>query len=344
MPVYNAEKYLRTALDSIINQTYKNIEIVCVDDGSNDSSPSILHEYKAKDSRIHILRQQNQYAGIARNNGMAHATGDYIMFLDSDDILERKAVAYLVNKAEKLDTDIIVFGYYMFLNQTKGRRPVKNKYKNRTVCSAEDIKDNIFQITRSLPWDKLIKTEFLKSTGLKYQDMRVSEDIFVNRMMVTEAKRLLFSGKRLINYRIGNDDSLQGKINRYPAEFLKGNIAIYNELVKNRSYHTFKRSFEQMIVDDMIMHLKSIDSYDHFAEIVRTANNMKYWETLQIDSTTGAVENSNFKQTLELLLAGRINDSLAKLYCETSNMSIGKNSIEYLIGHSILKVLHLTYN
>ena len=88
IPVYNVEDYLRQCLDSVINQTLKDIEIICVDDGSTDKSLEILHEYEKKDSRITVLTQKNQYAGVARNVGMSVATGKYFVFLDSDDFFE----------------------------------------------------------------------------------------------------------------------------------------------------------------------------------------------------------------------------------------------------------------
>ena len=85
IPVYNAEKYLEECLNSVVNSTLKNIEIICVDDGSTDSSLSILQKYAANDLRVKILRQKNLYAGRARNNGLMHATGEYVHFLDADD-------------------------------------------------------------------------------------------------------------------------------------------------------------------------------------------------------------------------------------------------------------------
>lgn len=80
--VYNGEKYLKQCLDSVCNQTLRDIEIICVDDGSTDSSPLILKEYQQKDDRIQIYRQQNLYAGVARNTGKSHASGEYIIFWD----------------------------------------------------------------------------------------------------------------------------------------------------------------------------------------------------------------------------------------------------------------------
>ena len=95
IPVYNVAPYLRQCMDSLVNQTYSNIEIICVDDGSTDASLGILRQHAEKDARVKILQQKNQYAGVARNNGMAAATGEYYMFLDADDFFEPELLELL---------------------------------------------------------------------------------------------------------------------------------------------------------------------------------------------------------------------------------------------------------
>ena len=103
IPVYNVEQYLGHCLDSVINQTYKNLEIICVNDASTDRSPLILEEYSKKDSRIVIVNNaKNSRLGPTRNHGMEYATGDYVHFLDSDDWLEPDAYEKLVNTIEKI--------------------------------------------------------------------------------------------------------------------------------------------------------------------------------------------------------------------------------------------------
>ena len=89
IPVYNIEKYLKCCLNSILEQTFQEFEVICVDDGSTDHSLEILEEYKKKDKRIRIFTQENKYAGVARNNGLKHAKGEYVLFLDADDFLEK---------------------------------------------------------------------------------------------------------------------------------------------------------------------------------------------------------------------------------------------------------------
>lgn len=343
IPIYNAEKYLSETLNSVLNQIYKNLEVICVDDGSTDFSLKILEKYKKNDSRIKIIKQNNKFAGTARNNGLAHATGEYIMFLDADDLFDRNMVSYLVKKARKYDPDIIVFGYRRFVDYKGGKRPVKNQYRNNTFCSAREIKDSIFQITRSMPWDKFLKKDFVKKTGILYQETKVNNDIYFNRLLVTEASSILFCTKRLVNYRINNEDSLQGKLNLYPADFLRGNLAIYEGLNRNGTYDMYRRSFERMIVTDALAHLQAISSYASFTKIVKTAVELEYWKTLQIDKKSEIITNNAYKNTLNALIDGNVNDCLANLYVDTKKDSTSKNSIEYIIGHKLLSFLHLTY-
>ncbi len=109
IPVYNAEKYLRECLDSVVNQTLRDIEIICVNDGSTDNSAAILQEYTKADSRITIIGQENQGLSAARNCGMRCAHGKYIYFLDSDDYIEKEALEILVRLAEDHDADSVHF-------------------------------------------------------------------------------------------------------------------------------------------------------------------------------------------------------------------------------------------
>ena len=105
IPVYNVEPYLKQCMDSVVGQTLKDIEIICVDDGSTDGSLDILKEYATEDSRIQIIEQKNAGAGAARNNGMRHATGKYLSFLDSDDFFEPRMLEKAYDLAEKDQAD-----------------------------------------------------------------------------------------------------------------------------------------------------------------------------------------------------------------------------------------------
>ena len=108
IPIYNVEKYLRQALDSLVNQVFTDFEVICVDDGSKDNSSNIIDEYRLKDSRFYKVSQKNSGAGIARNNGLKQAKGKYVLFLDADDYFEKDLLKVLYEQAELNNADISV--------------------------------------------------------------------------------------------------------------------------------------------------------------------------------------------------------------------------------------------
>lgn len=123
IPVYNVEKYLAECLDSCINQTLKDIEIICVDDCSPDNSIKILEEYQQKDSRIKIIRhEKNRNLGGARNTGLENATGEYVWFVDSDDYIDTKACQILYGTIKKFDVDMLCFSDIQFSDISGNRR------------------------------------------------------------------------------------------------------------------------------------------------------------------------------------------------------------------------------
>ena len=119
IPVYNVEKYIHECIDSIIRQTYKNIEIICIDDGSSDKSYDILKEYASKDNRFILLQQENKGAGTARNKGLEIATGDFISFLDADDFFEHDLLELALNKLQESESDFVIYNSDQFNDKTK---------------------------------------------------------------------------------------------------------------------------------------------------------------------------------------------------------------------------------
>ena len=119
IPVYNVEKYLATCLDSVINQTYKNLEILLIDDGSTDSSGLICEQYSKKDTRIKTIHKKNGGLSDARNVGISYASGDYISFIDSDDFIDINTFTILNQYIKQYNADIITFNYYDYYNKDK---------------------------------------------------------------------------------------------------------------------------------------------------------------------------------------------------------------------------------
>ncbi len=160
MPVYNSEKYLSMALESLLNQTLKDIEIICIDDGSTDNSMQILEDFQKKDNRIIILSQNHLYAGVARNYGMSVASGKYLSFLDADDYFVPQMLEKAYVNAEEEKADIVIFNGEYFVDNLESAymstgflkeslMPNSNGFDNRNKIQ------NILNITNPAPWNKI---------------------------------------------------------------------------------------------------------------------------------------------------------------------------------------------
>lgn len=181
VPVYNVEKHLRKCLDSIVNQTYKNIEIICVDDGSQDNSIDILREYKAKDNRVKVIRQENKGVSVARNIGLENISGKYLMFVDSDDWIEPNTIEELYNLAEKENSDIIISGL-IFENIQENTKIYKIPGSSNWLS-----KDNLLG---SIP-NKFHKVEIIKKNNIQFEpNIKMSEDFLFNIEVLSKCKNI----------------------------------------------------------------------------------------------------------------------------------------------------------
>lgn len=177
VPVYNVAEYLRECLDSIINQTLKDIEIICINDGSKDNSIEILSEYAKNDSRITVIDKENQGISIARNEGFEAARGEYVAFMDSDDyLLDMDYFERLLNAAEKYQADIAVVG---IIRGNDKKQQVLLEYTHEEVAEEYIDKLKLCDVPDSnYVWNKIYKRESLKATGVVFPEGKMYEDIF----------------------------------------------------------------------------------------------------------------------------------------------------------------------
>ena len=204
IPVYNVEYYIAQCLESILNQSFKDLEIICVNDGSTDNSLSVLQDYKAKDDRIIIIDQKNEGSGVARNAGLSIAKGEYVYYVDGDDWIEDNALEKIIVKADKLNTDILIFGglsYYEGKGKNGGYSADKlpKEYFNK-VFSSKDIKKDIFKFP-STAWTKLYKRDFLIKNNIKFQDIKAGQDQLPFFHSMIKAERIALLPENLYCYR-----------------------------------------------------------------------------------------------------------------------------------------------
>lgn len=251
IPCYNAEKYLEQCLDSICSQTYKNLEIICVDDGSTDCTCKIIKERMLADSRILLLRQQNMFAGTARNYGMSKATGEYICFLDADDYFESSMIEQLFQSAQLYNSDIVLCDAY-FLDDKSGeitRPPWVLNHKVLSRCnqafSYRDIPDSIFDVSWGVVWNKLYKREFIERYKLHFQNIKRHNDEYFVSVSLVLAERISCVYSRLIYYRRNIDTSLQSYAGGEEKEysFYSALRAIKEDLIGRDIYSMVKTAF-----------------------------------------------------------------------------------------------------
>ena len=177
VPVYNVEKYVARCLDSIVNQTFKDIEIICVDDGSEDGSVTIVKEYASRDDRIQIIHQENGGLSSARNTGMNHARGKYISFVDSDDWIDPDFFEKLYNAAEKYNASAACSGIKR--PHASGKVPIKLKIEKEEILSGVAEKYKKLEIPRKCyVWNKIYKKDEIDKMNLRFVEGVMFEDIY----------------------------------------------------------------------------------------------------------------------------------------------------------------------
>lgn len=219
VPVYNVEEYLETCLESLRHQSLRNIEIICVNDGSTDSSYRILERYSLMDERFVVITQQNSGLSAARNTALTMASGKYVCFVDSDDGLAPKALQKIYNTAEKNKSDIVIFGFITDHYPLCGPVPdwLKSKNTKRNVVYHEFKPEALFNEPGAKPfvWRNCYRRSFLREKNLFYLEWcQFGEDTVFQMQSFPMAKNITFIKDKLYYYRCIRADSLMSKHNQ----------------------------------------------------------------------------------------------------------------------------------
>ena len=228
IPVYGVEKYISQCLESVINQTYKNLEIIVVNDGTKDRSADIAKEYAAKDSRIKVYDFQNGGLSVARNRGLEIATVDYISYIDSDDWLDTKMYETLLDAAMKNDADMVKCG----IIETNGITEEKLTFSDIKIINNEQNKafENYFNgMLWTLAWNGLYKKELAKK--VKFPDNVVHEDNYSSGMFLYLAKKVIAMPFCLNYYRVNDAGISKGGVKK-PLDKILAIIKLKQDLLK----------------------------------------------------------------------------------------------------------------
>lgn len=268
IPVYNVEKYLKECLDSVCNQTLANIEIICVNDGSTDSSLDILNEYAKNDDRIKIISQPNQGLGASRNRGLKESSGKYVYFIDSDDYIDLTCLEKLLDNAVSNDSDLVLFKFqnvddYNNLHKRRADFKIDDIFGkidyNDFTFTYNDVRRHVMNSAYSACL-KLYRKEFIDSfefpVGLNFEDVVVHVEVMLN------AERISFVPEFLYYYR-SNPDSISNttesgydifKVIDLVEEYLKG----------NGYYDDFENEFIYFKIAQILRYIVSTGSEEYF--------------------------------------------------------------------------------
>lgn len=326
IPIYNAEKYLNDCLNSIKAQTYLDFEVLMVNDGSSDGSKKICEMYEREDSRFHTLNQPNRGASVARNNGLTHAGGEYIAFLDSDDMIPDYFFEDSLNCLLNYNADIVFGGYHRTNNGQDyiPDIPSPKLYELEDItdlkrffvafCARNNTNVEIRNCPNLLsPWGKLFKSSILKNVRFQEQ-LVLDEDTLFNLYALDAATRVGLVPKVYYIYRVG-DESLSSNVYRpnIIREF-SASLDAFNEYV---SLHQEENFEEELLIRIVQTYLRTLNYY-YFRREFNTGNKIKLLRKfMRLEPYCNALRNAPIS---EFSLTKR-----KKIYC-----MLGKNRLSLL--------------
>ena len=333
IPVYNAKEYLNESISSILNQTFEDIELICVNDGSKDNSLDILNDFASKDSRVRVIDKENGGCGSARNRALEEACGEFVYFFDPDDLVEENAFELAYESAVKNASDMVIFKANIFDENGISNREVFFYY-DRTLkesqfdnLSFEDIKQYVLNGGYA-PWSKLYRKEFLDS----YDDFRFDlglafDDVPFHVKSMVRAKKISYVNEFLYHYRVDNVNSVNSTASNGFDIFRIVDI-VENILRQENVFNQLTREFYSFKLYHILNYIISTGS-DEYYQMARERfleTDKKYIEDIpdlsrKYDLVVRYEDYEEFKPPYELLLSvNEKNSQIRKLKNEIKSL------------------------
>ena len=323
MPVYNVEKYLRECLDSVRAQTFTDWECICVDDGSTDASPAILDEYAAKDKRFRIVRREHSNAGACRNVGMDLAKGEFLSFLDSDDVFSPWMLETLLKSIEQIKADIATCKYLSFNDgETIPAFPACGE--KIIIYDHPARNTDIFRTWISWAWDKLFRCKFVRDNHIRFQEIPAWNDMFFVDSALALAKKVVATDSPLVFHRV-HASSIMAK-NSGKTYFSDSLLAFHDRILLDNSSRNENLDvcFRLAILRNAWFMIQGTKSVTEFESIYRSARDL----ALRFD--VAAVPERHFKKETALLAFRSL-----LVDCETATNAVHKLMNEHIRFHGL---------
>ncbi len=267
VPVYNVEAYLSQCVQSIFMQTMKEIEVICVNDGSTDRSGEMLDELARSDQRVKIIHQNNQGLAQARNVALKIASGEYVQFVDADDYIAPSMLEKTCFEADKTNADIVLFANSNLDNQTGKITPAPWSLRVKLIptkaFSRKDCSDTLMMVTQPVCWTKLFRRSFLLGQGLEFQEISYAEDVFFTMMSLALADRISYVNEALYLYRSKHPGSLTSFADSRQLEVFCAYEKLYDELNKRGLFVELEYTFVQYVLNSVNWYLNGARNRDN---------------------------------------------------------------------------------
>lgn len=335
IPVYNAEKYLRQCLESLINQTLKEIEIICVNDGSTDHSLQILREYEMIDPRVIILTQKNQHAGAARNTGMDYAHGKYYVFLDADDFFERNLLEEQFYQCEKYKADIGLCAANIYDEQTGNLKDAPWLLKANLIkeqpFNRKNLKSNLWKVTMPNPWTKIFLSSFIHKFNLRFQTLLVANDVYFVLSALALADSIVAVNAPLVHYRVGLTNNLQSNNSLAPTSAFEALKACRRKLEQENIFGDMTVCFFNEAVEQCIYILKTTEYNSKIHQYVLYELQSHYLDELGLNGFDIDAYNKLMHQIYSKATKGRSSLPVRAIQC------LQEHGWKYTIGRILKK-------
>lgn len=265
IPIYNVEKYIHRCIESILQQSLIELEIILINDGSTDKCGEICDEYAKIDKRIKVIHKKNEGVSSARNAGIDNARGEYIGFIDADDYIDKNMYKELYNSIKKYNSDIAISSFSFVKNDAEDPQDVSNK---RLIYDKNEAIKNYFNMTYpfnySFLWNKLFKKELFDGVRLN-TNILVQEDTEIMLKIYNKSTRVVYIGQSLYFYQLGHGSVTSNKISKAKITTEQAFLEIYNYTVDNLPQFNSKALLKYIsyFFNIIIEIIKNYDEYEN---------------------------------------------------------------------------------
>lgn len=348
MPVYNSSTYLEDALDCVLGQTIRDIEVVCVNDGSTDDSLSILERKQQEDSRIKIISQPNSGAGAARNTGLNQATGEYLFFFDADDLCSRDLLEKAVKKLEVTQADFVAFNFEKLFENGKKVSAVgihdellPQAVKKAREFSWQDCPTKILSVVNPTPWCKVYRRQFVLDHNLAFDQLFSSNDITFCTVSVAVAKKIVYLKDALVIYRVNQKGSVTSNNKTKYKNAISAIRSTVHQVAKLDYYSAIKDSVLYFVLDNYVTYLRYFeqdyycDEFKDYYTFLHNQFNQTELKNIRLDQCKyelnyikfQAIKRNTYDKFCELTEGRKLIASLTSIPTRINTLSVVLDSV-----------------